>query len=117
MTWTFKSNGSLEETLYQDNDIEQYDYTYVKNGNNLLFINQDYGLQIQVTITTLSNNTLIFENSWYSDDTWNDTTYFNSSEDIYTWGKSKKKIDSSIQSQHKTDKTPFFKQFIDRKKK
>ena len=30
--------------------------------------------------------------------------------------KSNKKIDSSIKSQNKTSKTPFFKQFIDRRK-
>jgi len=68
-----------------------------------------------LTITTLTNSTLILNLNSYSEDTWNDTTTYEKNTDVFTLNKLNKKIDSSIQLQNKTSQTPFFKQFIDRR--
>ena len=109
-TWTFKYDGGFTETQYVNDTLAgSFDDSYVKDGNNLSCFDQTF------TITTLTNSTLSFNWSDSWEDTWNDTTYFQDNTRSATWNKSNKKIDSSIQSQNKTGKTPFFKQFIDRR--
>jgi len=116
--WAFASDGTHTETQYINGTLQSiYTYNYIKQGNNLSVHMDSLGnVGSTYTITTLTNSTLSF--NWSNSENWtdNDTTYFYNDTGSATWNKSNKKIDSSIQSQNKTRKTPFFKQFIDRRK-
>jgi len=117
-TWTFASDGGFTaENAWSDTiPAELFESSYVKDGNTITV--DDAGEELDFTITTLTNSALSIHLTDYF--TWtdgNDTTYFENWDADYTFNKSNKKIDSSIQSQNKTSQTPFFKQFIDRKNK
>ena len=115
-TWTFASDGDFTVVQYENDTLSfsSVDFSYVKDGNTIT-IDVD-GDDFVFTITTLTNSTLSFNWSESYESTWNDTTFFQNDTGSATFNKSNKKIDSSIQSQNKTGKTPFFKQFIDRRK-
>ena len=116
--WDFASDGTHTETIYANGILDGiYTSNYLKHGNSLSIGLDDLGdVGLTYIITTLTNSTLIMDYSDYYENTWNDTTYFEHNTGSLTWNKSNKKMDSSIQTQNKTGKTPFFKQFIDRRK-
>ena len=117
--WAFASDGTYIETYYSNGALDLiYTSNYLKQGNNLSMYMDSLGnVGITYTITTLTNSALSCNFSYSENWTEGDTTFIANITESMTFNKSNKKIDSSIQSQNKTGKTPFFKQFIDRKKR
>ena len=115
--WTFTSDGGFTVAQYYNDTLVDglNGFSYVKDENTITVYEEGYEV-IDFTITTLTNSTLSI--NWYQSlsDSSNDTTFFENTIGSYTFNKSNKKIDSSIQSQNKASQTPFFKQFIDRRK-
>jgi hypothetical protein len=115
--WTFASNGDFTVAQYENDTLSNLsvDFSYVKDGNTITIDIE--GDDFDFTITTLTNSTLSINWSDYGHGpSSNDTTFFYNNTGSSTFNKSNKKINSSIQSQNKTSQTPFFKQFIDRRK-
>ena len=116
--WTFASDGDFTVVQYENDTLSFLivDFSYVKDGNTITVYEEGYEV-IDFTITTLTNSTLSINWSDYGHGpSSNDTTFFYNNTGSSTFNKSNKKINSSIQSQNKTSQTPFFKQFIDRRK-
>ena len=122
----FKSDGTYTSAYYFNGALNNTSTSnYYKLDNYLELITSTGEVRSIFTITTLTNSTLIIDGSSYeSNGTWSEPVSWESADTIFfeyvvgsiTFNKSNKKIDSSIQSQNKTSKTPFFKQFIDRRK-
>ena len=115
--WTFASNGDFTVAQYENDTLSNLsvDFSYVKDGNTITIDIE--GDDFDFTITTLTNSTLSINWSDYGHGpSSNDTTFFYNNTGSSTFNKSNKKINSSIESQNKASQTPFFKQFIDRRK-
>ena len=116
MYMNFASDGTYTETWYSNEILDNiYTSNYLKQANSLSILDSLGDVDLSFIITTLTNSTLIVNwSSPYYENFWNDTTFFEHYYAVETFKKSNKKMDNSIQSQNKTCKTTFFKQFIDR---
>ena len=115
-TWTFSSNGTIDEIMVSESGSYTNEMAYQKSGNTLT-LNEGVD-EFVYSITTLSSSKLTFyyssgEQAWEEDG----IVYFEEDSETIKFDKLAFAPDNSNSKKIKSNKDSFFKTSIDRRKK
>ena len=116
VNWNFKSDGTIIETLV-DEEVEDIDtYVWVKNGNTLTIDTNDIWSIVTLSSSKLTINSLNADTTTQYWDPNNDTVYFYEGNATIKWDRSSFIADNLSSKRIQSNKDSFFKTFIDRRK-
>ncbi|MDA0682117.1 MAG: hypothetical protein O2781_02065, partial [Bacteroidetes bacterium] len=113
LTWTFSSDGTVNEMAVYDSSFTPFSYSYQKNGNTLTIS----PVGILFTITTLSSSKLSFYCDTVFEYEEEGIFYFEEYYSNWKLDRSSFTSDNSNSKKIKSNKDSFLKTSIDRRKK